>query len=110
MLSASQVGLPLRLRRFSSGVIVVQSADFTDEAVAKKIEKLVAPEALSGNVGLGPGVGPAEVSVALGLPIALAQEALLVAEMQGVLCRDDGPEGLRFYWNFFKHVQPVQAW
>jgi ESCRT-II complex subunit VPS36 len=106
---AVQVGLPLRLRKFNSGVIVVQSADFTDEAVAKRIEKLVTSEGASGDGALGPGVGPAEVSVALGLPVALAREALLMAEMQGVLCRDDGPEGLRFYWNFFKYVQPVEA-
>jgi ESCRT-II complex subunit VPS36 len=26
---------------------------------------------------------------------------LLTAELKGFLCRDDGPEGLRFYRNFF---------
>ena len=40
-------------------------------------------------------------SVALGIPPAVAGEYLLMAEGHGILCRDDGPEALHFYRNFF---------
>ena len=33
---------------------------------------------------------------------------LLTAELRGVLCRDDGPEGLRFFRNFFLDL-PARA-
>jgi ESCRT-II complex subunit VPS36 len=96
------LGLPLRLRRFASGVIVVQGAQHTDAALCRRIGALVAP---GGGGGAGDALGPAlsatAVGMALGLPVALAREALQVAEAAGVLCRDDGPEGLRFFRNFF---------
>ena len=38
---------------------------------------------------------------ALAISLPVAREHLLTAEIRGVLCRDDGPEGLRFYRNFF---------
>lgn len=57
--------------------------------------------------GLGPALSAADVSAALLLPLTLAKEALLVAESSGVLCRDDGPEGLRFFRNFFREATPV---
>ena len=42
-----------------------------------------------------------DVAAALSVPLAIASEHLLAAESHGSLCRDDGPEGLRFYRNFF---------
>ena len=56
---------------------------------------------LQGKSGLGPGLSASDVAQALQVPLAIAQEHLLLAEGAGVLCRDDGPEGLRFFRNFF---------
>lgn len=118
---AVQVGLPLRIRKFPSGVIVVQGSQFSDAQLCNNIEQLLqkkksqTPQQLSysttlpGVPELGPPLSASDVSAALSLPLTLAKEALLVAETRGVLCRDDGPEGLRFFRNFFKAAQPVVA-
>lgn len=125
------MGAPQRLRTFASGITVVQSGGHSDERVCAAIAKLVAPsaaanstgsktmqndgsssssssalessafDALNEIAGLGPGIGPSDVARALGCPLAIAAEHLLTAEARCVVCRDDGPEGLRFYRNFF---------
>ena len=45
-----------------------------------------------------------DVASALTIPLPIASEHLLTAENRGVLCRDDGPEGLRFFHNFFTDI------
>jgi ESCRT-II complex subunit VPS36 len=120
------MGLPLRVRKFPSGVIVVQGSQFSDEQLCRNIEQLLrtkmqqqaassiagtdpstAAAAAAGVPQLGPPLSATDVSAALSLPLTLAREALLVAESRGVVCRDDGPEGLRFFRNFFAEAQPV---
>jgi ESCRT-II complex subunit VPS36 len=132
------LGLPLRLRRFESGVVVVQSAEHTDAALVRRVRELLDKEeeaataaagsdggeggsggaagaagaaaaAAAGAPALGPPLSASAVGVALGLPLALAREALLVAEAAGALCRDDGPEGLRFFRNFFAAPEAAAA-
>lgn len=51
--------------------------------------------------GLGPALTASAVASALTVPLAIASEHLLTAEGSGILCRDDGAEGLRFFRNFF---------
>jgi ESCRT-II complex subunit VPS36 len=112
----------MRLRQYASGVTVVQSLDHDEAALTAKIKHLVSPRSNPGQTSvdqdepgapawllahLGMGVAAPEVSAALGLPLALAREALLVAEAAGVVARDDGPEGLRFYRNFFPDTSPL---
>jgi ESCRT-II complex subunit VPS36 len=130
--------LPLRLRKFPSGVTVVQGSQFSDKQLCSNIEQLLQRKSQAGPAGpaaptaspmdidggmfsgaagvsssssfvpgLGPALSAADVSAALLLPLTLAKEALLVAESSGVLCRDDGPEGLRFFRNFFREATPV---
>jgi ESCRT-II complex subunit VPS36 len=41
------------------------------------------------------------VAAALGVPLPVAGEHLAAAEAAGMLCRDDGPEDVRFFKNFF---------
>lgn len=138
-LSMHQIGLPLRLRKFPSGVTVVQGSQFSDTQLCRNIEQLLQrkssqQQAQAGaaaaamdtqqhdsfvgvgssnssvvvsSSGLGPALSASDVSAALLLPLTLAKEALLVAESAGVLCRDDGPEGLKFFGNFFREAQPV---
>lgn len=114
-LAFQEVGLPLRLCKFPSGVIMVQGSQFSDTQLCKNIAQLLqttpADQGAMYNAAVVPLLGPSltasTVSAALSLPLTLAREALLVAEAAGVLCRDDGPEGLRFFRNFYKDAQPV---
>lgn len=72
--------------------------------VCARIAKLVAVQD-----GLGPALTATDVAQALTIPLAIASEHLLTAESRGVLCRDDGPEGLRFFRNFFADLSVVAA-
>jgi ESCRT-II complex subunit VPS36 len=46
-----------------------------------------------------------DVARALGCGTSVAAEHLALAEARGVLCRDYGPEGLRFFRNFFRDAE-----
>jgi ESCRT-II complex subunit VPS36 len=50
------------------------------------------------------GVGAGDVAESLVIPLILAREYLLMAESKQILCRDEGPEGLRFFHNFFQDI------
>jgi hypothetical protein len=67
--------------------------------VCNQLQQMVGEEG-----GLGPPLSATEVSTKMGIPIAIATQHLLTAESRGILCRDDGPEGLRFFRNFFQSV------
>ena len=43
----------------------------------------------------------------LGYPSLPRNELLAAAEARGALCRDDGPQGLRFFRNFFADAECV---
>jgi len=104
-----KVGAPMALRTFPSGVTVVQSAAHGDEAVCGRLRALAAApgDAAAGGVpGLGPGLSAGDVARASGVSVAIVREQLLTAEAAGVLCRDQGPEGLRFFRNFFRDAAP----
>lgn len=100
--------LPVRLRKFKSGVLVVQGSDRTDE---KTIQSLLAflkslqstsPEK---EVGwewhlFGQGVTARDVASHFGWSLGVAEEELEMAEERGVVCRDEGLEGTRFWENW----------
>ncbi|EYU42897.1 hypothetical protein MIMGU_mgv1a006466mg [Erythranthe guttata] len=84
------------LRKFDSGVMVIQSKTHSDEEVFARIKSLIMkPEALL------TGVSATEAAMTLGVAPAMAKEYLLTAETKGLLCRDVSPDGFRFYINFF---------
>ncbi|KAF5829645.1 EAP30/Vps36 family-domain-containing protein [Dunaliella salina] len=56
---------------------------------------------------LGPGITALDVARALRVATSIAGEHLLTAEARGVVCRDEGPEGTRFFRNFFKDDWPL---
>ncbi len=64
---------------------------------------------LTGSSGLGRSLTSTDVAAALNVPLAIAMEHLLASESHGTLCRDDGPEGLRFYRNFFADTMSAAA-
>ena len=62
---------------------------------------------LRGSVpGLGPPLSASDVARAMGVPLTIAAEHLATAEQLGAVCRDDGPEGLRYFRNFLKDATP----
>ncbi|KKA30243.1 hypothetical protein TD95_005308 [Thielaviopsis punctulata] len=100
--------LPVRLRKFKSGVLVVQGKDRTDEAIVQALmewmedlhnfppEKEVSWEWRE----FGRGVTAQETAVRFGWSIGVAEEELDMAEQRGVVCREEGIEGLKFWKNY----------
>uniref|UniRef100_A0A3B5M983 Vacuolar protein-sorting-associated protein 36 n=1 Tax=Xiphophorus couchianus TaxID=32473 RepID=A0A3B5M983_9TELE len=84
--------LPLRLRVFDSGVMVVQLQSHSEEEmIASALDNVTEKGSLTAE----------EFAKLLGLSVLLSKERLLLAEKMGHLCRDDSVEGLRFYPNCF---------
>ncbi|KAK1988835.1 EAP30/Vps36 family protein [Colletotrichum cereale] len=100
--------LPVRLRKFKSGVLVVQSSERTDETTIKALvswlddlhefppEKELAWDWRQ----FGRGVTARDAAERFGWSIGVAEEELEMAEERGVLCREDGIEGLKFWKNY----------
>ncbi|CAH2224978.1 vacuolar -sorting-associated 36 [Pelobates cultripes] len=84
--------LPLRLRIFDSGVMVIELQSHNEEEmVASALETVSEKGSLTSE----------EFAKIVGMSVLLAKERLLLAESMGHLCRDDSVEGLRFYPNLF---------
>ncbi|QDZ24778.1 vacuolar protein sorting-associated protein [Chloropicon primus] len=95
-----RMGINMHLREFESGTLAIQSSEHSDEALYEKLQGMT--RGPGGNIV---GIGPDDVAAGLDIPFILAREYLFMAEGNQMLCRDDGPDGLRFYDNFFKEVQ-----
>lgn len=104
-----KLGLPVRLRQFRSGVLVVQRNDWTDDktiaqllAWLKELHLKAPPfEATWDRAMFGRGITPQEVAERFGWSIGVASEELEMAEEKGALCREEGVEGVRFWENWF---------
>uniref|UniRef100_A0A8C2MUI5 Vacuolar protein-sorting-associated protein 36 n=1 Tax=Cricetulus griseus TaxID=10029 RepID=A0A8C2MUI5_CRIGR len=84
--------LPVRLRVFDSGVMVIElQTHREEEMVASALETVSERGSLTSE----------EFAKLVGMSVLLAKERLLLAEKMGHLCRDDSVEGLRFYPNLF---------
>ncbi|KAI1645651.1 Vps36-domain-containing protein [Daldinia loculata] len=100
--------LPVRLRTFKSGVMVVQSRDRTDDTTIKALltwlrdlhdippDRDVAWDWQE----FGRGVTAHDAAEQFGWSIGVAEEELEMAEERGVLCREEGIEGLKFWENY----------
>ncbi|KAL1124504.1 hypothetical protein AAG570_001130, partial [Ranatra chinensis] len=86
------LNLRLRLRQFSSGVLVLQLASHDDQAVIEATEQAIKDRG---------SLTADELSQELGISVLLAKERLLTTESYGKACRDQSIEGLRFYPNLF---------
>eukprot|EP00899_Mesostigma_viride_P021446 jgi/Mesvir1/29302/Mv01564-RA.1 len=95
----SSLEVPFQLRRFDSGVLVVQAKSHSDDQVCEVLSRVVRAS------GGREGINLKQAAAALGVAIALAKEHLLTAEARGLLCRDESLEGLRFHHNFFRDVK-----
>lgn len=94
-----KLDVPIMLRKFDSGVKVIQSKSQSDEEVFGRIKTLVLkPEALQ------IGVSASDAAMTLGIAPTMAKEHLLAAESKGLLCRDTSPDGFRFFVNLFPEI------
>ncbi|XP_072040761.1 vacuolar protein-sorting-associated protein 36-like [Amphiura filiformis] len=84
--------LPLRLREFSSGVMVVELLSRGEEEAIKHIAVLLTEKG---------SLTADELSQNIGISVTLAKARLMTAEETGEACRDESVEGLRFYPNMF---------
>lgn len=103
-----KLGLPVRLRQFRNGLLVVQRHDWTDDkTVAQLLSWLqdlhtVPPEGESEwdwSV-FGRGVTAQQAAVRFGWSIGVASEELEMAEEKGALCREEGVEGIKYWENW----------
>ncbi len=112
-----KLGLPIRLRRFKSGLLVVQQSDWNDEKTIRQFKawlqqlRQVAPaeEVPWEWSRFGRGVNPQETAQRFGWSVGVAIEELQMAEDKGVLCREEGIEGLRFWSNYLLEDGPEAA-
>ncbi|CAM9839574.1 unnamed protein product [Hapterophycus canaliculatus] len=97
--------LGMSLRRFASGVLVIQADSHSDKAVGEKLVKAAessgAEDGASAGFGWGGGLVATQVARDLRVSVTLAVEHLRTAEAGGLLCRDESVEGTRFYANPF---------
>ncbi|KAL0111398.1 hypothetical protein PUN28_012944 [Cardiocondyla obscurior] len=86
------LGLPIVLRSFDSGVMVLQIHSHDDNAVVDRISELLQEKGF---------MTAEDLAQSEGISVLLARERLLVTEKYGKACRDDSIEALRFYPNLF---------
>lgn len=107
--------LPVRLRQFKSGLLVVQGRDRTDE---KTIASLLAwlqeqhnsspaVEVLWDWQQYGMGVTAQQTAERFGWSVGVATEELDMAEEAGALCREQDLDGVRFWENWLVKM-PLQ--
>jgi ESCRT-II complex subunit VPS36 len=107
--------LPIRLRQFKSGLLVVQGRDRTDEKTIisllswlKSLHDEPATMETAWNRQLyGRGVTAQETAERFGWSVGVATEELEMAEEAGALCREQGFEGIRFWENWLVKTPDV---
>jgi EAP30/Vps36 family len=111
-----KLGLPVRLRRFKSGLLVVQRFDWSDEKTIRQLKAWLqqlqqveaAAEMFCEWSRFGRGVNAQETAQRFGWSVGVATEELEMAEDKGVLCREDGIEGLKFWRNYMLEDEPPE--
>jgi ESCRT-II complex subunit VPS36 len=103
-----RLGLPVKLRRFRSGLLVVQQRNATDERTVSQIKAWL--ESLKQFVGEAPepwdrtifsiGVNAQQAAAQFGWSLGVASEELEMAEERGALCREESVEGRKFWLNY----------
>jgi ESCRT-II complex subunit VPS36 len=109
--------LPVRLRQFRSGVLVVQGSDRTDEKTIKALLIWLSDlhsfppdkELVWDWQVFGRGVTAQNAAERFGWSIGVAEEELEMAEEKGALCREESIEGLKFWENWIDDSQAPGA-
>jgi ESCRT-II complex subunit VPS36 len=103
-----RLNLPIRLRQFRSGLLVVQPRDWTDDRTVtaitgwlRSLQQSSPEEATAWDWDkFGCGVTAQEAVSRFGWSLGVANEELEMAEERGALCREEGIEGLKFWLNY----------
>ncbi len=103
-----KLALPVRLREFKNGLLVVQRHDWTDDkTIARLLAWLQELHALAPTTDVawdwarfGSGVTAQEAAIRFGWSIGVASEELEMAEEKGALCREEGVEGIKYWENW----------
>ncbi|KAI7369940.1 Vps36-domain-containing protein [Hortaea werneckii] len=102
--------LPIRLRRFKSGLLAVQENSRTDEKTIASLlawlreSQYASTSSYAGDghgQSFGRGVTAQETAEHFGWSVGVATEELEMAEDTGALCRDQCLDGIRFWENHF---------
>ena len=100
--------LPVRLREFKNGLLVVQRADWTDDKTIAQLLTWLQEFRINEPVeevswdwsSFGKGITAHEAASKFGWSVGVATEELEMAEEKGVLCREESIEGLKFWENW----------
>lgn len=100
-------GLPVRLRRFKSGLLVVQRSDWNDGKIIKLLEvwlkglhEVPPTDPVPWDTTLfGRGIDAQETAQRFGWSVGVATEELEMAEDRGLLCREESIQGVRYWSN-----------
>lgn len=103
-----KLGLPVRLREFRNGLLVVQRHDWTDDECIAQLRAWLQElrlKSLQGKCGwdwapFGTGVTAQDAASRFGWSVGVACEELEMAEDKGALCREESVEGTRFWENW----------
>ena len=101
------LSMPVRLRRFKSDLLVVQGLEWSDDRVIGRLrawlQELRVLTPLEGDGSMENSFGRAVTAQAaaqrFGWSVGVASEELEMVEDRGILCREEGIEGLRFWEN-----------
>lgn len=111
-----RLNLPIRLRKFRSGSLVVQERNRTDEkTVASILAWLRQPQQHPGiaddmlTLSFGRGVTVQEAAEHFRWSMGVATEELEMAEDAGALCRDQCLDGVRFWQNHFNSFEMLST-
>lgn len=106
-----KLNLPVRLRQFKSGLLVVQGRDRTDEktvasllAWLKELHNPLETEVAWDAQTYGRGVTAQETAERFKWSVGVATEELEMAEEAGALCREQGLDGVKFWENWLVNM------
>lgn len=109
--------LPIRLRRFKSGLLVVQERSRTDEKTIASILAWLRDSSMENSMagdtaamqGSGRSTTAQETAERFGWSVGVASEELEMAEDIGAICRDQCLDGVRFWENRFSQFEEEVA-
>mmetsp|Transcript_4016 Transcript_4016/g.3821 ORF Transcript_4016/g.3821 Transcript_4016/m.3821 type:complete len:166 (+) Transcript_4016:652-1149(+) len=87
--------LPIQVKNLPSGVIIMQlGGESVERLISLAVEKINSKDHLSAK----------ELGEELGINALIAKQCLVEAESRGILCRDQGIQGLHFYLNILPNI------
>lgn len=102
----ANLGLPVRLKQFRSGLLAVQRSDMSDEKIVGQLRRWLEGMRIEPLTVVrwnwqryGCGVTAQDAARRFGWSLGIATEELEMAEERGALCREESIEGLKFWLN-----------